>query len=306
VRFETAKADNEKDNIKEANGKQRFFVLSKDFIAEEKNQLIVRFEHRPLTEGEKKKHPQNGIRRQASINKEAGQRILGKTKGDWQRLLSAPCPTEADPERTLLDKHIAVYTAKNSFDYFIHKDLGGFLRRELDTYIKSEVISVDNLELTDDPAVFIRGLGQVRAIRAVGHKIIDFLAQLENFQKQLWLKKKFVLETQYCVTLDKVPESLYPAIAKNKAQRDEWVRLFAIDELKGARTDSPTAYSEPLKSEFLQENPYLVLDTRHFDQQFTDKLLAALSEAGAIEEQMNGIAGAWGEFSGVESIAREV
>ena len=290
VRFETAKADNEKDNIKEANGKQRFFVLSKDFIAEEKNQLIVRFEHRPLTEGEKKKHPQNGIRRQASINKEAGQRILGKlgkTKGDWQRLLSAPCPTEVDPERTLLDKHIAVYTAKNSFDYFIHKDLGGFLRRELDTYIKSEVISVDNLELTDDPTVFIRGLAQVKAIRAVGHKIIDFLAQLENFQKQLWLKKKFVLETQYCVTLDKVPAALYPAIAKNKAQHDEWVKLFAIDELDGA--DGATAYSKVLKPEFLKENPYLVLDTRHFDKKFTDKLLAALSEAGPVDEQMDGL-----------------
>ena len=290
VRFETAKADNEKDNIKEANGKQRFFVLSKDFIAEEKNQLIVRFEHRPLTEGEKKKHPQNGIRRQASINKEAGQRILGKlgkTKGDWQRLLSAPCPTEADPERTLLDKHIAVYTAKNSFDYFIHKDLGGFLRRELDTYIKSEVISVDNLELTDDPTVFIRGLAQVKAIRAVGHKIIDFLAQLENFQKQLWLKKKFVLETQYCVTLDKVPAALYPAIAKNKAQQDEWVKLFAIDELDGA--DGATAYSKVLKPEFLKENPYLVLDTRHFDKKFTDGLLVALSEAGSVDEQMDGL-----------------
>ncbi|MDD9863662.1 MAG: site-specific DNA-methyltransferase [Gammaproteobacteria bacterium] len=292
VRFEVVKADNEKDNIKEANDKQRFFVLSEDFIAEEKKQLIVRFEHRPLTEGEKKKHPQNGTRPQTPINRESGQRIfgkLGKLQGDWQRLLSSPCPTEADPERTLLDKHIAVYTAKNSFDYFIHKDLGGFLRRELDTYIKGEVISVDNLELTDDPTVFIRGLAQVKAIRAVGHKIIDFLAQLENFQKQLWLKKKFVLETQYCVTLDKVPESLYPAIAKNKAQRDEWVKLFAIDELKGARTDSPTAYSKPLKPEFLQENPYLVLDTRHFDQKFTDKLLASLSETGAIEEQMNGL-----------------
>jgi len=292
VRFEIAKADNEKDNIKEANGKQRFFVLSKDFIAEEKNQLIVRFEHRPLTEGEKKKHPQNGIRRQASINKETGQRIfvkLEKTKGDWQRLLSASCPTEADAERTLLDKHIAAYTTKNSFDYFIHKDLGGFLRRELDFYIKSEVISVDNLQLADDPEVFMRNMAQVKAVKNVGEKIIDFLAQLENFQKQLWLKKKFVLETQYCVTLDKVPESLYPAIAKNKAQRNEWVKLFAIDELKGARTDGPTAYSEPLKPEFLQENPYLVLDTRHFDQKFTDKLLAALSETGAIEEQMNGL-----------------
>ena len=291
VRFEMAAADNEKDNIKEVNGKQRFFILAKDFIAEDKkvNDLIIRFEHRPLTEGEKKKHPQNGIKRQASINGETEQRIRAKLSGDWSNLLLATCPTEADEARTVLGKHLTAYTAKNSFDYFIHKDLGGFLRRELDFYLKSEVISVDNLTLADDPGVFIRGLAQIKAVKHVGEKIIDFLAQLEDFQKQLWLKKKFVLETQYCVTLDKVPESLYPAIIKNKSQRDEWVKLFAIDKLNGDRVDGSTAYSKPLKPEFLKENPYLVLDTRHFDRGFTDKLLGALSEAGPIEEQMNGL-----------------
>ena len=287
VRFEVAEADNEKDNIKEANGKQRFFIPSKEFIVEETNELIVRFDHRPLTEGEKTRYPQNGTKPQGAINKDAEQRILKKLKGNWLNLLAAPCPTEKDEDRTLLGKHLTAYTAKNSFDYFIHKDLGGFLRRELDSYLKSEVISIDNLELTDDPAVFMRGLAQVKAIKTVGNKIIDFLAQLEDFQKQLWLKKKFVLETQYCVTLDKVPESLYAEIAKNKAQHDEWVKLFAIDELKGDLV--ATAYSKPLKPEFLKENPYLVLDTRHFKQGFTDTLLAALSEAGPIEEQMNGL-----------------
>ena len=290
VCFEVAAADNEKDNIKESNGKQRLFVLAKDFIKVSANELIIRFDHRPLTEGEKNKHPQNGIKRQHSINQETEQRILAKIKKDkegWLALIAAPCPTEADEARTLLGKHLTAYTAKNSFDYFIHKDLGGFLRRELDNYLKSEVISIDNLELTDDPAVFIRGLAQIKAIKRVGAKIIDFLAQLENFQKQLWLKKKFVLETQYCVTLDKVPESLYADIAKNKTQRNEWVKLFAIDELKGDL--AATAYSNPLKSKFLKENPYLVLDTRHFKQTFKDKLLAALSDAGPIEKQLSGL-----------------
>ena len=290
VCFEIAAADNEKDNIKESNGKQRLFVLAKDFIKVSANELIIRFDHRPLTEGEKNKHPQNGIKRQHSINQETEQRILAKIKKDkegWLSLIVAPCPTEADEARTLLGKHLTAYTAKNSFDYFIHKDLGGFLRRELDNYLKSEVISIDNLELADDPTVFIRNLAQIKTIKRVGSKIIDFLAQLEDFQKQLWLKKKFVLETKYCVTLDKVPESLYADIAKNKAQRNEWVKLFAIDELKGDL--AATAYSNPLKPKFLKENPHLVLDTRHFNQTFQDKLLAALSDAGPIEEQLNGL-----------------
>ena len=287
VRFEIAAADNEKDNIKEASDKQRLFVLAKKFVAEQDKELIIHFDHRPLSEGEKKIHSQNGARRQASINAESEKRIFGKLKGDYLHSLSAPCPTEADETRTLLGKHIAAYTAKNSFDYFIHKDLGGFLRRELDHYLKSEVISIDNLELTDDPIVFMRGLAQIKAIKWVGNKIIDFLAQLEDFQKKLWLKKKFVLDTHYCVTLDKIPQSFYGEIVENKAQHDEWVELFAIDKMNGDLVS--VAYSQPLKPDFLQENPYLVLDTRHFDRGFTDRLLAALSENAPIDEQMNGL-----------------
>ena len=287
VRFQIAEADNEKDNIQAVNGKKRFFVLAQNFISEEKATLTIRFDHRPLSAGEKLKYAQNGSRQQATINQDTEQRVLKKLAGDWFNRMLTPCPTAADETRTLLGKHITAYTSKNSFDYFIHKDLGGFLRRELDFYIKSEVISIDNLELNDDPSVFIRDLAQIKTIKRVGSKIIDFLAQLENFQKQLWLKKKFVLETQYCVTLDKVPQSLYPQIVKNKAQRDEWVKLFAIDAIEGDIV--ATAYSKPLSPEFLTENQYLVLDTRHFDQKFVEALLAALSDAGPIDEQMNGL-----------------
>ena len=121
---------------------------------------------------------------------------------------------------------------RTGFDYFIHKDLGGFLRRELDLYLNTEVLNLDDLE-QGDALRLDRALARVRATRHIGGKIIDFLAQLEDFQKQLWLKKKFVLETQWCVTLDRVPEALYPEIADNAAQCEEWVELFAVDEIPG-------------------------------------------------------------------------
>ena len=60
-------------------------------------------------------------------------------------------------------------------------------------------------------------LSQIKVIRSIAHKIIRFLAQLEDFQKKLWLKKKFVIETNYCITLDRIPEELYPEIAANDA-----------------------------------------------------------------------------------------
>ena len=115
----------------------------------------------------------------------------------------------ATRRRTLLDKHLADYTARNTFDYFIHKDLGGFLRRELDFYIKNEVMHLDDIENEDRPRVE-QYLSKIKVIRRIAHKIIDFLAQIEDFQKKLWLKKKFVVETNYCITLDRCPRSFTP------------------------------------------------------------------------------------------------
>ena len=282
VRFEIAAADNEKDNVKAAEGKQRRFVLARggDALAHDGADLVVRFEHRPLTDAEKKMWPGNGARQQERIDEASAVRVLGALDGDWRALLVAPAPTEADPERTLLAKHIARYTAKNSFDYFIHKDLGGFLRRELDLYLKTEVLNLDDLAAGDADRLR-RALARMRAVRHVAEKIVAFLAQLEDFQKRLWLKKKFVLETQWCVTLDRVPEALWPEITANEAQRREWVDLFAIDEVAG--------YDEPPSAAFLKANPHLVLDTRHFDTDFRDRLLAALSDAGSLDEQTDGL-----------------
>ncbi len=290
VCFEIAAADNEKDNVKEAAGKYRRFVLTKgrNAIAVEDGQLVARFDHRPLTDGEKKKWPGTGAKQQGGINKTSVERILNAADADWGPLLAAPAPTDADSERTLLAKHVERYTAKNSFDYFIHKDLGGFLRRELDMYLNTEVMNLDDLA-AGDTLRLDRALARVRVVRHIGRKIIDFLAQLEGFQKQLWLKKKFVLETQWCVTLDRVPEALYPEISANAEQCEEWVRLFAADEIKGDLASTNAAWSNPPSVDFLKANSYLVLDTRHFERDFTDRLLAALSDAGPLEEQLDGL-----------------
>lgn len=126
-------------------------------------------------------------------------------------------------------------------------------------------------------------LSKIKVIRLIAHKIIEFLAQIEDFQKKQWLKKKFVVETNYCVTLDKVSEVLYPEIVKNDAQREEWSKLFAIEEIKGnLRTP---VYSNPLTIEFFKANPFLVLDTKYFSKEFKDKLIASFEN---LDEHCNG------------------
>src|SRR5690606_3686274 len=121
-----------------------------------------------------------------------------------------------------------------------------------------------------------------KVIRRIAHKIIDFLAQLEDFQKKLWLKKKFVVETSYCIRLGVIPEEFYPEIAANDAQREEWVRLCAIDEIKGDLTTP--GYSVPLTVEFLKAHPTLIVDTARFDPNFTARLLEAIGNLDEIED----------------------
>lgn len=202
----------------------------------------------------------------------------------------APRPTESDRSRTLLQKHLNDYVARNTFDYFIHKDLGGFLSRELDFYIKNEILVIDDINART-PDEFLKHLTVIKAIKGVGMKLITFLASLENYQKRLWLKKKFVVESNYCITLDRVPERFYAEIAANDAQREEWVHLFAIDEITSQATnglfeEGKSGYSVPLTVEFLKENPFLVLDTKFFPAEFKNALLASIDH---IDEQCDGL-----------------
>jgi len=274
VHFKLAEAEADRDNVKAAEGKDRRFILVDTApVAVEGDELLIRFEYRADPEK----------RKQAELNGLAAAAILAAAPDGWIAELRIPAPTEANPRRTLLDKHLADYTARNTFDYFIHKDLRGFLRRELDFYIKNEVVRLDDIESETAPRAEAY-LGKVRALRQVAHKIIDFLAQIEEFQKRLWLKKKFVVETNYCVTLDRVPKELYGEIAANDAQREEWVRLFAIDEIVESTVTPP--YSVPLTADFLNANPFLVLDTRFFDLPFRDRLLSSFDE---LEDEIDGL-----------------
>ena len=277
VHFVLKDASTEQNNNRAANNMERRFALWEpenegeqviEVTAEGDLNIYFTYELMPKTT------------KQETLREAAFENIKSLIPEGYEELLTIKTPTAKDPNRTLLEKHLTDYTAKNSFDYFIHKDLGGFLSRELDFYIKNEVLHIDDL----DPQHINSQLSIVKAIKQVGQKIIQMLAQLENFQKKLWLKKKFIVQSDYCITLDRVPEKLYPEIIANKAQRKEWVRLFAIDEiLEDLHT---VGYSEPLTIEFLKQNQFLVLDTAFFDDKFKHQLVKSMEN---IDEQTNGL-----------------
>lgn len=300
VRFELAAASTERDNNKATADNERRFILAAEPLAMDGDELIIRFEYRPDADKRKQKELSTlavasllALPEGAPLTADVPQWLA------WRTALANALPSDKNKTRTVFEKHLTDYTAKNTFDYFIHKDLGAFLKRELDFFIKNEVMHLDDIEEDSAPRVESY-LARIKAMRRISHKLITFLAQLENFQQKLWLKKKFVLETQWLITLDKVPESFYAEICEKaelpvqgwdgqtRSQRQEWVELFAIDEIKGDLAGA-VSYSEPLTPEFLAANPALVLDTAYFEQALKDRLLSGLKDVTDLDAETDAL-----------------
>lgn len=280
VHFRLVDATTEQNNNKESKDNKRTFML---FTEDEENypgiktfefdaearEIVIRFVY-DIPEDKKRKY--------AEENYDAIQKWILSLRDAELIALLAPIPTSKGKETTtLLEKHLKGYVAKNTFDYFIHKDLRGFLTRELDFFIKSEVMHLEDLDTSSEARVETY-LAKVKAIKRVGKIIIDFLAQIEDFQKKLWLKKKFVVETNWCITLDKIDESFWAEIIANKAQIDEWIAMYAIDEAEG--------WSNPPTVDFLRQNQNLIVDTKHFTNAFKYALLESIPD---LDEQTDGV-----------------
>jgi len=260
VTFQLKEVSTEQNNNKTQGDAERRFSIYKELPIEEiEGTLFINFVYEPFSKATK----------QDSLLAEAIEILLQEIPSAYTTAFTLS-PTEKNSKRTLLEKHLNDYVSKNSFDYFIHKDLGGFLSRELDFYIKNEVLYLDDIN-TKQSDFFVAQLSKVKAIKTVAEKVITFLAQIENFQKKLWLKKKFVIRTDYCITLDKIPSDYYAEILKNKEQLEEWKDLFDIDISNISQ---------------LTEDKYLVLDTKFFDDSFKDRLLAEFDD---LDEQTNGL-----------------
>ena len=292
VSFRLVTADTAKDNRKDNDKERRFALIephTRTLVDDEgdeyeetllpvevvSGELVLRFEYKAMPKGTK----------QEELVGAAVRTILDDpiVKNHWLDL-SKREPTEKNPQRTLLEKCLTNYTTRNSADYFIHKDLGGFLRRELDFYIKNEVMHLDDVQNAEKFADIEKSLRMIQTLRSIAFDLITFLAQLEEFQKKLWLKKKFVVSAHYCVTLDRL-ESLYLEIAANPKQWEQWEGLGMLDAVA---VDKPGLFSNPKigSVEYLKAHPYLMVDSALFDAAFKSSLLAAVDN---LDESLDGL-----------------
>jgi adenine-specific DNA-methyltransferase len=284
VNFLLREAEVEVNNVV---GENKYFVLcDSDFVKidEEKRVVDIYFEWRALTDEEERKFGKRNV--QDLLVVDAIDRIFSETSGSS---VSSLLRVKENGEKTVLEKHLNNYVRKNTTDYFIHKNLRAFLERELEFYIKNEVVDLDELENLDERSLRI-ARAKVKAIREISKKIIEFLAQIEDFQKMLFEKKKFIIGTEYVITLDKIKEyageefleSIVDEILKNPKQLEEWKEILGI-EVKNKKdlVERQTFDGKEWKK--------LPTDTRYFGIDFKIRLLEALSERNNLDEILDGI-----------------
>jgi len=284
--FRTITIDVPVGNVK---GDRRYFFLSEsESVKIENKTCVINFEYRPLTEGDLRKYPvkaKDGKAKEKGFSQDELNPILK------DKILIAIKPielkailSETQDEKTVLEKHLLKFTRKITSDFFIHKDLKGFLERELDYFIKTEVLDVESFD-TEKERYFDRHLTRAKVVKNIGRRVIEFLSQIEDFQKMLWEKKKFVLRTEYVITTDRIfsachsersEESLkyfFEEIIKNKEQLKEW------DELGFGK----------IKTVIELEGKKLPIDTKYFSHEFKERLLEKLTEKDNLDDLIDGV-----------------
>ncbi len=174
---------------------------------------------------------------------------------------------ELDEE--ILQQSFSAFERQNSVDYFINKDARGFLREQFDLWMYQYMFREQ--DVWSDKRV-----KQLQILKDVAFKIIDFIAQFEDELVRIWNKPKFVRDSGYVITLDRIAAkdngleilqrvSIHHNI---QAQLNEWETLgivdkdFVIDDI----------WKNDLFDSLNEHYQYLPLDTKYFKDMQQDIL----------------------------------
>jgi adenine-specific DNA-methyltransferase len=279
VRFEFSQVTTHKDNVK---GNTRFFFPVPERLGfnPDTRTCTVPFEYRLPTEAEVARYGRNSKGQEAILDEALSKILRAVPEGALGAALTMASPTgrEAEDEEppTLLRRRLSHFTRKQTSDYFVHRDLHAFLKQELEFFARDQV--VHELDLEGD-------LGTKRQVLHVFRKlagtVITFLAQIEDAERRLFEKRKFVLRSDYLVPIRNVPATLWPEVLSNQKQLDEWKELFGVDP----RSDFLNMRGE-ISEHVSEQHPTLVVDTRHYSPDFAVRLLESVED---LDEQTDGV-----------------
>lgn len=133
------------------------------------------------------------------------------------------------PEETL-NKAIRVFKQQSEVDYFINKNAKAFLEEQFDLWMYHYIFKEENV-FTE------KRIKQLQVLKKVAYAIIAFIAQFEDELVKVWNKPKFVLNSNYVITKDKILEQnngdkvLKKLLKSNgiNEQINEWKKLDIVD-----------------------------------------------------------------------------
>ena len=157
-----------------------------------------------------------------------------------------------------LTRAFRVFEKQSEVDFFINKNARAFLEEQFDLWMYQYLFAGQNVWRAER-------LAQLQTLKDVACKIIAFIAQFEDELVRIWNKPKFVRNSHYVITLDKISdETLLDKLLKHPgmaAQIQEWVELGMVE----SGFDPNFLKEKDLTGEIRQRQyQFLPFDTRYF------------------------------------------
>ena len=160
----------------------------------------------------------------------------------------------------ILEKAFKVFEKQNEVDYFINKDAKTFLKEQFDIWLYQYVFSGES-EWSEER------IKQLQILKDISFKIIDFISQFEDELVKIWNKPKFVLNSNYVITLDRIADKNIELAEKilnhNNIDKQikEWGELGIVaDNFKQSNIFKNNLIDRQLNDKF----KYLPIDTKYF------------------------------------------
>ncbi|MBC7080667.1 MAG: site-specific DNA-methyltransferase [Thermoplasmatales archaeon] len=183
-------------------------------------------------------------------------------------------------DEEILEKAFRIFEKQSEVDYFITKNAKKFLKEQFDLWLYQ-------YEFSDKSEFSEKRIKQLKVLQEIAYKIIDFISQFEDELVRIWNKPKFVLNSNYVVTLDRIAKKgikVIEKILKHKnfeKQVKEWKDLGIVDEnFKTEDFFTNTLDGKTLNSKY----NFLPIDTKYFK----DLELEILSLFDNLDEALDG------------------
>lgn len=180
----------------------------------------------------------------------------------------------------ILERAFRVFEKQSEVDYFINKNAKAFLEEQFSLWIYQYMFSGVS-EWTD------ARIKQLQVLKEIAFEIIAFISQFENELVKIWNKPKFVLNSNYVITLDRIGDKDIGLVEKLlahknfKAQIEEWQQLGMLNKsFKGATVLEGKGKGKRLAKPY----QYLPIDTKYFK----DMELEILGLFDSLDQELDG------------------